>query len=155
MLDSNKPTLIRIHRTQNEVLQRAFATFVLHNLYQRMFQRGVQKQITHAIIFDEAHRAAKLKLIPGMIKECRKYGIAFVVASQEARDFAPSLFNAIANYLVLRLTESDAKVLAKIMAASDQVNRYTDKIKQMPKYHALYFGEGKGKVVFMALEGIK
>ena len=155
LLDSNKPTLIRIHRTQNEVLQRAFATFVLHNLYQRMFQRGVQKQITHAIIFDEAHRAAKLKLIPGMIKECRKYGIAFVVASQEARDFAPSLFNAIANYLVLRLTESDAKVLAKIMAASDQINRYTDKIKQMPKYHALYFGEGKGKVVFMALEGIK
>lgn len=151
LLDSNKPTVIRIHRTQNEVLQRAFATFVLHNLYQRMFQRGVQKQITHAIIFDEAHRAAKLKLIPSMVKECRKYGITFVVASQEARDFDPSVFNAIANYLVLRLTENDAKVLAKIMAASDQINRYTDKIKQLPKYHALFFGEGRNRATYLEL----
>lgn len=152
LLDSNKPAIIRIHRTQNEVLQRAFATFVLHNLYQRMFQRGVQNRITHAIIFDEAHRAAKLKLIPSMVKECRKYGIAFVVASQEARDFDPSLFNVIANYLVLRLTENDAKVLAKIMAASDQVNRYIDKIKQMPKYHALFFGEGRNRATYLLLK---
>ena len=137
------------------MLQRAFATFVLHNLYQRMFQRGVQKQITHAIIFDEAHRAAKLKLIPGMIKRMQEIWDCFCGSITRGERFCPSLFNAIANYLVLRLTESDAKVLAKIMAASDQINRYTDKIKQMPKYHALYFGEGKGKVVFMALEGIK
>ena len=68
----------------NDYLQRAFATFVLYNLYQTMFRRGTQPRITHAIIFDEAHRAARLKLIPTMVKECRKYGIAFVVASQEA-----------------------------------------------------------------------
>lgn len=80
---------MEIHGTQNDALQRAFATFVLHNLYQNMFRRGTQDRITHAIIFDEAHRAAKLKLIPTMVKECRKYGIAFVVASQEAKDFDP------------------------------------------------------------------
>jgi hypothetical protein len=39
------------------------------------------------MIFDEAHRAARLKLIPTMAKECRKYGLSFVVASQEAKDF--------------------------------------------------------------------
>ena len=33
-----------------------------------------------------------------------------------AKDFDPSLFNAVANYLALRLNESDAKVIAKIMA---------------------------------------
>jgi len=151
LLDSSKPALIRIHRTQNEVLQRAFSMFVLHNLYKGMFQRGVQSQITHAILFDEAHRAAKLKLLPTMVKECRKYGIAFVIASQEARDFDPSLFNVIANYLVLRLTENDAKVLAKIMTTSDQVNRYTDRIKQMPKYHALFFGEGRNRPIYLKL----
>lgn len=142
LLDMREPTLIQIHGTQNDYLQRAFATFVLYNLYQNMFKRGPQDRITHAVIFDEAHRAAKLKLIPTMVKECRKYGIAFVVASQEAKDFDPSLFTAVANYLALRLNETDAKLMAKNFAASDKVGLYTDRIKQMPKYKAMYYGEG-------------
>jgi DNA phosphorothioation-dependent restriction protein DptH len=152
LLDINKPALIRIHQTHNEVLQQAFATFVLHNLYQQMFIRGVQNNITHAIIFDEAHRAARLKLIPTMTKECRKYGISFVLASQEVKDFDQSLFNAVANYLVLRLNENDAKIVAKLIAPSDQVNRYADRIKQMPKYHALFFGEANNKATYIELQ---
>jgi DNA helicase HerA-like ATPase len=58
---------------------------------------------TGAIRKKEAHRAAKLRLIPAMAKECRKYGISLVLASQEAKDFNISLFSAVANYLVLRL----------------------------------------------------
>ena len=107
-----------------------------------MFRRGLQQRITHAIIFDEAHLAARLKLIPTMVKECRKYGIAFVVASQEAKDFDPSLFGAVASYLALRLGEADAKLIAKTFAATDKVGLYTDRIKQMPKYRGLYYGEG-------------
>ena len=86
-----------------------------------MFRRGPQQCITHAIIFDEAHRAAKLKLIPTMAKECRKYGLAFLVASQEVKDFDGSLFTAVANYLALRVNEADAKLMAKIFASSDKV----------------------------------
>lgn len=155
LLDASRPALIQIHDTQNEYLQRAFATFVLYNLYQNMFRRGPQHRITHAVIFDEAHRAAKLKLIPTMVKECRKYGIAFVVASQEAKDFDPSLFTAVANYLALRLNEADAKLMAKNFAVSDKVGLYTDRIKQMPKYKAMYYGEGLRTPIFTALaEGL-
>ncbi|MBK8754933.1 MAG: hypothetical protein IPL99_26360 [Candidatus Competibacteraceae bacterium] len=142
LLDQNRPVLIQIHDARNDVLQRAFATFVLYNLYQTMFRRGLAPRITHAIIFDEAHRAARLKLIPTMVKECRKYGIAFVVASQEAKDFDPSLFMAVANYLALRLGEADAKLMAKTFAATDKVGLYADRIKQMPKYRGMYYGEG-------------
>jgi hypothetical protein len=46
-----------------------------------MFRRGIQPRITHAVVFDEAHRAARLALIPTMAKECRKYGISLVLAS--------------------------------------------------------------------------
>jgi len=103
--DANQPIVIRIHTTQNDNLQKAFASLVFYSLYKNMFRRGIQERITHGIIFDEAHRAARLKLIPTMAKECRKYGISLVLASQEARDFDISLFSAIANYLVLRLNE--------------------------------------------------
>ena len=40
--------------------------------------------LTHALVFDEAHRAAQLELIPTMAKECRKCGISLVLASWEA-----------------------------------------------------------------------
>jgi DNA helicase HerA-like ATPase len=92
-LDSAIPVLTQIYGAQNEYLQRAFASFVLHNIYQGMFQRGPQQHLSHVIIFDEAHRAARLKLMAPMAKECRKYGLAFVAASQEARDFDDSLFS--------------------------------------------------------------
>lgn len=141
----NTPIVLCIHRTQNERLQRAFASLVFYWLYKDMFRRGVQERITHAIVFDEAHRAARLRLIPTMAKECRKYGISLVLASQEARDFHPSLFSAIANYLVLRLNEPDAKALVRNVAPAHQERMLTDKIKQLERFQAFYFSEGSSR----------
>lgn len=143
--ESQQPIVIRIHTTQNENLQKAFASLVFYGLYKDMFRRGIQRRITHAVVFDEAHRAARLRLIPTMAKECRKYGISLVLASQEAKDFNISLFSAIANYLVLRLNETDAKTLVRNVASSDQERALVDKIKQMDRFRALYFCEGRKK----------
>jgi DNA phosphorothioation-dependent restriction protein DptH len=149
--DSEQPVVLRIHSTQNDNLQQAFASLVFYGLYKDMFRRGLQDRITHALIFDEAHRAARLQLIPTMAKECRKYGISLVLASQEARDFHISLFSAIANYLILRLTEADAKAMAKNVATSDQERLLTDRIKQMDRFRAFYCSEGQRKPVPVAL----
>ena len=149
--DNAEPTVIRIHTTQNDNLQRAFAALVLYSLYKDMFRRGVQDHITHAVIFDEAHRAAGLKLIPTMAKECRKYGISLVLASQEAKDFNTSLFSAVANYLVLRLTEADAKALVRNVASSQQERLLVDRIKQMDRFRAFYFSEGKTRPSLISL----
>jgi len=149
--ESQQPIVIRIHTTQNDNLQRAFASLVFYGLYKDMFRRGIQQRITHAIVFDEAHRAARLRLIPIMAKECRKYGISLVLASQEAKDFNISLFSAIANYLVLRLNETDAKALVRNVASSDQERALVDKIKQMERFKALYFCEGSRKPSLVSL----
>ena len=149
--ESERPTVVRIHATQNDNLQRAFAYLVFYGLYKDMFRRGVQKRISHALIFDEAHRAARLKLVPTMAKECRKYGISLVLASQEARDFDISVFSAIANYLVLRSTDADAKFLVKNVSSSKQERALIDSIKQMERFKALYFGEGRSQPSRVAL----
>ena len=137
--NADRPTVIRIHRTKNDVLQNAFASLLLYGLYKNMFQRGIRDHITHAVIVDEAHRAGKLSLIPTMAKECRKYGVSLVLASQQATDFQTSVFSAIANYLVLRLTEADAKILVRNVAGSAQQRSLVDQIKQMDRFKALYF----------------
>ena len=151
---SDRPTVVRIHTTQNDALQRAFASLVFYGLYKDMFRRGIQERITHALIFDEAHRAAGLKLIPTMAKECRKYGISLVLASQEARDFDASLFSAVANYLVLRLTEADAKALVRNVATARQERSLIDKIKQMDRFRALYFCEGRQRPSSVSLHSL-
>ena len=143
MWECEQPTVIRIHRTQSDVLQKAFSSLILYGLYKNMFKRGIQDRITHAVIVDEAHRAAKLTLIPTMAKECRKYGVSLVLASQEAKDFHASVFSAIANYLVMRLNEPDAKALVKNVASSKQQGINLDKIKQMERFKALYFSANR------------
>ena len=143
--DTEKPIVVRIHASQNDTLQRAFASFVFYRLYKDMFLRGIQERITHAIVFDEAHRAARLKLLPTMAKECRKYGISLAVASQEAKDFNTSLFSAIANYLVLRLTDADARFLARNVTSSHQEKVLIDKIKGMDRFKAMFFAEGEAR----------
>jgi len=142
ILQGGPPAVIRLHSTRNEVLQRALASFVLLHAYQNMFIRGEQQWLTHAVIFDEAHRASRLKLIATMAKECRKYGISLIVSSQAVKDFDTGLFSAIANYLTLRMTEVDALALAKNVGASDDARRLAGQLKKLEKFHGLFFREG-------------
>jgi DNA phosphorothioation-dependent restriction protein DptH len=153
LLDVGRPSVLRIHRTSNALLQRAFASFVLYSIYKDMFRRGPQPALTHVVIFDEAHRASRLKLLPTMAKECRKFGISLILASQEVRDFDPALFSAIASYLALRVTEYDAKVIAKIASSSEIEKRVIDRLKQLAKYTGLFFTEGNSRPVQIALLG--
>jgi DNA helicase HerA-like ATPase len=89
-----------------------------------------------------------------MIKECRKFGIAFVLASQEAKDFDQSVYSAVANYLVLRVSENDAKVMSRVIASSDQVNVIKDMLKRMPKYGAFFTREGLNRPARITLKDI-
>ena len=152
-LDVKKTTILRIHGTTNEILQRAFASFVLYSIYKDMFRRGLQNRLTHAIVFDEAHRASRLKLIPTMAKECRKYGLSLILASQETRDFDPSLFSAISTYLCMRVTEQDAKFISRNVVASDIEKQTIDSLKQLDRYKALFFREGDTAPSHVALSG--
>ncbi|WP_245312440.1 ATP-binding protein [Rhizobium sp. R693] len=151
ILIDGKPTLIRVHLSTNEIVQRAFSSFVLYSIYKDMFRRGVQQRLTHAVIFDEAHRAAKLKLIPRLAKECRKYGLALALASQGVRDFDGGLFEAVANYLVLRVTEADARTLARNTGPTVEQQRTTDRLKALEPYSAMFFSAASQRPISLRL----
>ncbi|WP_376775587.1 ATP-binding protein [Rhizobium laguerreae] len=151
ILMDHRPTLVRVHLSTNDIVQRAFSAFVLYSIYKDMFRRGVQNGLTHAIIFDEAHRAAKLKLIPRFAKECRKYGLALALASQGVRDFDGALFEAVASYLVLRVTEADARTLARNTGSTAEQQRTTDRLKALEPYHAMFFTASNTKPSILRL----
>ncbi len=105
-----------------------------------MFLRGRPGRLTYAIVFDEAHRAAELKLIPKMAKECRKFGLSLILASQEASHFAPELFAAPDSTLALRVTHESALCLVQNQAAAADQHAPADRMKQLKNYRAVAFG---------------
>jgi DNA phosphorothioation-dependent restriction protein DptH len=86
-----------------------------------------------------------------MVKECRKFGLSLILASQESKDFDAALLTAIANYLTLRVTEDSARHLAKMTVASERQRGVADRMKQLPKYHGLWLCEGRKTPVQIAL----
>jgi DNA phosphorothioation-dependent restriction protein DptH len=87
-----------------------------------------------------------------MAKECRKYGLALIVASSDARDFDAGLFAAFANYLVLRVTDADARAMARNVAPSEQERRIADQLKNLPKFEAMFFTDGQRQPALLRLE---
>jgi DNA phosphorothioation-dependent restriction protein DptH len=153
LLDETRPTIVRVHGTTNGMLQSAFSSFVLYSLYKDMFRRGVRDRLTHVVVFDEAHRAARLKLIPRFAKECRKFGLALALASQGVKDFDPALFEAVGSYLVLRVTEGDARALARNTGATADQHRTADRLKSLSPYTALFFDVGSSRPITVRLTG--
>ena len=59
--------------------------------------------------------------------------------------------SAIANYLILRVTDQDARTLARNVAPSEIERRTADRLKTLPKYEALFFSEGQRQPAHLRL----
>ncbi|MBX5455775.1 MAG: ATP-binding protein [Thermogemmatispora sp.] len=87
--------VIDLHTLYAEVLQLSAGSFVLYKIYKDMFQWGPTERLRLAIVLDEAHRLAKDRTLPKLMKEGRKFGIVVIVASQSLSDFhSEVLYNA-------------------------------------------------------------
>jgi hypothetical protein len=117
------------------------ASFFLQRLYREMFGRAEVQQLRNAVIFDEAHRVARLALMPKMMQECRKYGILFVLSSQRIEDFDQGMLDSAGNHLYLRVNHPDARRLASYLAAGGGAGDIAQKLQRLHKYDALYRSE--------------
>jgi DNA helicase HerA-like ATPase len=133
--------VLDLHRLEIEENQRVAASFLLQRLYRDMFGRVEVRQLRNAIVFDEAHRVARLTLIPKMMQECRKYGILFVLSSQRIEDFNQGVLDSAGNHLYLRVNHTDARRLASYLAAGGGAGDIAQKLQNLHKYHALYRSE--------------
>jgi hypothetical protein len=133
-------TVLDLHRLEIEENQRC-RSFFLQRLYREMFGRAEVQQLRNAVIFDEAHRVARLALMPKMMQECRKYGILFVLSSQRIEDFNQGVLDSAGNHLYLRVNHPDARRLASYLAAGGGAGGIAQKLQKLHKYDALYRSE--------------
>ena len=67
------------------------------------------------VFLDEAHRLAKDKTLPKLMKEGRKYGVSVVVASQSTTDFSKEVLSNAGTKIVFRTNYPDSKSVAGLL----------------------------------------
>ncbi|MBW1918514.1 MAG: ATP-binding protein [Deltaproteobacteria bacterium] len=134
-------TILDLHSLEIEENQRVAASFFLQRLYRDMFSHAEEGHLRNAVILDEAHRVARLSLIPKMMQECRKYGILFVLASQRVEDFDKGVLDSAGNHLYLRVNHPDARRLSFYLAAREPQGDLTKRLQNLGKFHALFRSE--------------
>ncbi|MBP1467951.1 TraM recognition domain-containing protein [Candidatus Chloroploca sp. M-50] len=123
--------VLDLHAIPSESVQMAAGAFVLRKLYREMFLWGEADRIRLVILLDEAHRLAKDKTLPKIMKEGRKYGIAVVVASQGMKDFHPDVLSTAGTKVLFRVNYPESRTLSKYIASPP--NKRIDAIvEQLP-----------------------
>lgn len=105
-----------------EKVQIAATAFILRKIYRNMFQWQPDQGMRLAVVLDEAHRLAKDRTLPKLMKEGRKYGISVVVASQGLGDFKREVVLNAGTKIVFRTNFPDSKTVAGFLRGRDGVD---------------------------------
>jgi DNA helicase HerA-like ATPase len=78
-----------------------------------MFIWAQDSTLKIAVVIDEAHRFAKDKTLPKLMKEGRKYGVSCLVASQNISDFDKEVSGNSGTKIVFRTNFPESKKVAE------------------------------------------
>jgi DNA phosphorothioation-dependent restriction protein DptH len=116
----NQNSIVNISTLPTPEIMKSVARFILQSVYNRMLAEGPSKQIKLYVVIDEAHKLSFDQTLTDLIREARKYGVGFILASQSIRDFATIVFENIGTKIALQLEGEDAKYMADNFGVSDK-----------------------------------
>jgi len=119
----NRNSIIDLSKLHTPELMKSVARFVLQAVYNRMLADGPSKSIKLYVVIDEAHKLSYDQTLTDLIREARKYGIGFILASQSVRDFATVVFENMGTKIALQLEGEDAKFMAENFGATDKTSK--------------------------------
>ncbi|MBL0065794.1 MAG: type IV secretion system DNA-binding domain-containing protein [Bacteroidetes bacterium] len=116
-------SVINLSTLHTPELMKSVARFVLQAIYNRMLAEGPSKKIKLYVVIDEAHKLSYDQTLTDLIREARKYGVGFILASQSVRDFATVVFENMGTKIALQLEGEDAKFMADNFGATDKLSK--------------------------------
>jgi hypothetical protein len=116
----SKNSIIDLSKLPTLELMKTVARFVLQAVYNRMLAHGPSKSIKLYIVIDEAHKLSYDQTLTDLIREARKYGVGFILASQSVRDFETVVFENMGTKIALQLEGEDAKFMADNFGATNK-----------------------------------
>lgn len=119
----NQNSIINLSALATPELMKSVARFVLQAVYNRMISEGPSNKIKLYVVIDEAHKLSYDNTLTDLIREARKYGVGFILASQSVRDFATVVFENMGTKIALQLEGEDAKFMAENFGATDRASK--------------------------------
>ena len=119
----NQNSIINLSALATPELMKSVARFVLQAVYNRMISEGPSNKIKLYVVIDEAHKLSYDNTLTDLIREARKYGVGFILASQSVRDFATVVFENMGTKIALQLEGEDAKFMAENFGATDRSSK--------------------------------
>lgn len=119
----HKNSIIDLSKLHTPELMKSVARFVLQAVYNRMLADGPSKSLKLYVVIDEAHKLSYDQTLTDLIREARKYGVGFILASQSVRDFATVVFENMGTKIALQLEGEDAKYMADNFGATDKASK--------------------------------
>jgi DNA phosphorothioation-dependent restriction protein DptH len=116
-------SVINLSALHTPELMKSVARFVLQAVYNRMLAEGPSQKIKLYVIIDEAHKLSYDQTLTDLIREARKYGVGFILASQSVRDFATVVFENMGTKIALQLEGEDAKFMAENFGVTDKITK--------------------------------
>lgn len=116
-------SIINLSALPTPDLMKIVARFVLQAVYNRMLSEGPSRDIKLYVVIDEAHKLSYDQTLTDLIREARKYGVGFILASQSVRDFASVVFENMGTKIALQLEGEDAKFMAENFGATDRISK--------------------------------
>ena len=104
--------IVDVSQLPLESVQLAASAFILRKVYREMFLWDQDATLKLAIVLDEAHRLAKDRTLPKLMKEGRKYGVSVLVASQGVDDFHRDVLGNAGLKIVFRTNFPASKTVA-------------------------------------------
>jgi DNA helicase HerA-like ATPase len=119
----NQNTIINLSTLPTPEIMKSVARFVLQSIYNRMLADGPTREIKLYVVIDEAHKLSYDHTLTNLIREARKYGVGFILASQSVRDFATVVFENMGTKIALQLEGEDAKYMAENFGVTDKTTK--------------------------------
>ncbi|MDD3639988.1 MAG: DUF87 domain-containing protein [Bacteroidales bacterium] len=116
----NQNSIINLSSLPTAELMKSVARFVLQAVYNKMLSDGPSRDIKLYVVIDEAHKLSYDNTLTDLIREARKYGVGFILASQSVRDFATVVFENMGTKIALQLEGDDAKYMADNFGVIDR-----------------------------------
>lgn len=130
-----KNTIIRLSTLPTVELMKTVCRFTLQSIYNYMISAGPSRHIKLYVVLDEAHKISYDSTLTDLIREARKYGIGFILASQTPRDFDNVVFDNMGTKISLQLEGDDSKIITENFGLSESGDKVALKnllISQQP-----------------------
>ncbi|HET56015.1 MAG TPA: DUF87 domain-containing protein, partial [Ignavibacteria bacterium] len=135
----NQNSIINLSTLPTPEIMKSVARFILQSVYNRMLSEGPSQSIKLYVVIDEAHKLSYDQTLTDLIREARKYGVGFILASQSVRDFDTVVFENMGTKIALQLEGEDAKYMANNFGVTDkaQKNNVMKSLQHQEPFRAL------------------